>query len=196
MNAMFDVVCSVAIGGIVLVMLVGFNGNIVESAGAQTIRVMAQTHMTEVTNILDYEFRKLGYRVSSAPDSAILYADSLKMRFKGDIDNNGVMDTITYFFDTTASGHANKNTHIFYRTLNSQKPQKINLGITRMRFWYYDASGAVITTNPLAFPSVIRSFKVAVNIESIEPYKETSMPYLKLNPGVYWERTFRPQNLR
>ncbi len=195
MNIM-DLIGSFIIGGIVLVMLVGFNGTIMEDAGAQTIKVMAQTNLTEVTNILDYEFRKMGYRVDSAPDSSILYADSLKIIFAGDLDNNGSVDTVRYRFDPLTSGYSNPNTHLLYKSINSQPPQLINAGITRMRFWYYDASGAPLVSNPVASPSKIKSVKIAVNVESREPYKETTMPYLKLNPGVYWERTFKPQNMR
>lgn len=195
MNIM-DLVGSFIIGGIVLVMLVGFNGNIMEDAGSQTIKVMAQTNLTEVTNIIDYEFRKLGYRVGGAPDSSILYADSMKIVFRGDIDNNGTVDTILYRFSPSVSGFSNPNTHVLYKSVNSQSQQKINIGITRMRFWYYDASGTLLMSNPVETPSKIKSFKVAINVESLEPYKETTMPYLKLNPGAYWERTFKPQNLR
>ncbi len=193
---LIDIVGSIIIGGIVLVMVLAFDGNLVQGAGVQTVRVMAQSNLTELTGTIETDFRRLGFRVKSFPDTSVLYADSLRVQFRGDVNNDGTVDTITYEFDTSASGAANKNTHIVYRTRNSQARVPIKLGVTKLRFWYYDSSGTVMKTNPVTYPSKIKAFRVALNIESLEPYKQTTMPYLKLNPGVYWERMFKPQNMR
>ena len=199
MNAMYDVVCSVVIGGVVLVMLVGFNGNIAESAGSQTIKVLAQTILTAAVSVLNFDFDKLGYRISTG-DCPFIQADSIRVTFLGDFRNLAKTDTLTYYFDpATRSGHENTKTRILYRTTipQSKSASKImsNLGITKLRFSYYDASG-----QPMAFPisnmRLIKSLKVVLNQESTVPYKETTMQYLKFNPGVYWEQTYRPQNLR
>ena len=202
MNAMFDVICSAVIGGIVLFMIVGFNSTIVEKAGAQTIEVIAQSNLSEVINILEYDFKKIGYRMSGPPDSSIMFADSNKIRFVGDFRNVGSIDTLIYAFDTTtASGKANPKAHILKRTSITQgsstrSTESINLGITRFKLWYYRAKDTLLAASPTSRPSQIKSLKVAINIESTEPYKQTTMPYLKLNPGVYWERTIKPKNLR
>lgn len=198
---MFDVVCSAVIGGIVLFMLVGFNSTIVEKAGTQTVKVMTQSNLTEVTSILEYEFRKMGYRVLGGFDSSIMYADSNKIRFIGDFRNQENIDTVIYYFDITKpSGKRNLNTHILYRTYipkgSTPTTQSINLGITQFRLSYYKMLDTILTANPIPQPSQIKVLKIALNVESTEPYKETTMPYLKLNPGVYWERTIRPKNLK
>jgi hypothetical protein len=201
MNAMYDVVCSVVIGGIVLVMLVGFNSNIVESASVQTIKVMAQTNLTAVTSILEYEMSKMGYRVLAGKDSSIMYADSNKIKFTGDFLDQGTMDTVIYSFNPNgASGQLNPKTRILTRTYIPQgklgSSSTINLGLVGFRFSYFNKGDTVLTTNPVTRPAQIKSIKVAVNIESTVPYKETTMKYLKLNPGVYWERIIKPKNLR
>ena len=84
---------------------------------------------------------------------------------------------------------------MLYRTLNSTKRQNLNVGTTQFRFWYYDGSNLPLTT-PVSRPSQIKSLKIAVNIESTVPYKMANEKYLKANPGVYWERTFKPKNLK
>ena len=194
MATLYDIIISLSIGGIFLSMLLGFNGTISEEAVAQTVKMMAQTNLTATTDILDYEFRKMGYLVS-VPDSTIIIADSTKIKFKGDVDGNGVLDTVTYSLEPAASGNANKNTHMLYRTLNSTKRQNLNVGMTQFRFWYYDGSNLPLTT-PVSRPSQIKSLKIAVNIESTVTYKMANEKYLKVNPGVYWERTFKPKNLK
>jgi len=199
MNAMYDVVCSMVIGGVVLSMLIGFNGNIAESAGSQTIKVIAQTNLTTVVSMLDNEFGKIGYRIGTQ-DSAIVYGDSSKVTFIGDFKNTGKIDTLTYYFNPSAqSGQLNTKTHILYRTLRPQglagpSTISINLGVTSFKFYYFDITGKPLSL-PIARPSLIKSMKVALNLESTVPYKETTMKYLKLNPGVYWERNYKPMNL-
>ena len=196
MSALYDIVISVAIGGIVLAMLITFNGNIVEEASGQTIRMMAQTDLTAVIDVVDFEFRKMGYNLSGS-DSAIVYADSSKIKFRGDFNNNGTVQTLTYYLDpTAASGHANKNTRILYRAVDAEPAQTINLGITRFRLAYFDKNGIPFTGYPVSKPSQIKSFKIVLNIESTVPYKASTEKYIKFNPGVYWERTFKPKNIR
>ncbi len=201
MNAILDVVCSIVIGGIVLVMVVGFNGNIVEGAGVQTIKVNAQANLTTVTGILENEFNKMGYLILARSDSAIIYADSNKIAFIADFRDQGNMDTIVYSFNPTQrSGHANLNTRILTRTyipqISNPTSQSINLGITRFRLSYYRDGDTALVGYPVSRPSQIKAVKVAINLESTVPYKETSMKYLKLNPGVYWERIIKPRNLK
>src|SRR5437879_3224847 len=143
-NTLYDVVCSVVIGGIVLMMIVGFNSNVVQSASSQTIKLMAQTNLSTVTNILDYEMGKMGYKILAFGDSSIIYADSNKIKFIGDFSDMGQRDTIVYSFDpATASGQLNPKTRVLKRTYTPQgsapSTQAINLGIIRFRIFYYDA---------------------------------------------------------
>src|SRR5438046_9552775 len=98
-------------------MLISFDGNITHQGSAQTIKVMAQTNLGAVKDILEFSLRKMGYRVAIPSDSAIVIADSNKIKFKGDFDNNGSVDTITYYLNPTAvTGNANGNTRMLYRT--------------------------------------------------------------------------------
>ena len=197
MSTMYDIIISLTISGFVLVMLVSFNGNISEEGIAQTVKNMTQSNLTEVTRDLEYMVRKMGYGVTSPPDSSIILADSNKITFKGDFDNNGKLDTVTYYLNpSAASGQSNTNTRILYYTYNKLATRPINIGITRFRLFYFDSSGTPFTTYPVAARSKIKSFKIALNLESIVPYKVTSESYTKLNPGVYWERVFKPRNLR
>lgn len=197
MQAMYDIICSTVIGGVVLSMLMGFNTQIVEEAGAQTVKTMAQTNLTTGTEIVEFEFRKLGYYVLSRKDSSILLADSNKIRFAGDIDNDGIVDTLKYEFNAALpSGNPNKNTHLLYRTLNGGSPQPMNIGLTKFKISYFDSTGGLFTTYPITTPSRIRLLKIAMNIESTVPYIPVEEKYVKQNPGVYWERTFKPKNLR
>lgn len=190
MQMVYDILGSMIIGGMILVMVLGFNANIIQGAGLQTFNTTVQGNMTTVTNVLEYDFRKMGFQVAFPQDSSITYADSTRISFKGDFDNDGTVDNMTYFFNTASNALCtNPRARVLYKTLNGGPAQSINVGMTRMRFDYYNAAGTSFGGNVVAMPSLIKSFKVTISIESKEPYDT-------LYAGVYWDRTIKPRNLR
>ena len=183
MNELQDIIGSMVFGGIILVMVVGFNGTITQSAALQTFHTNVQSNLTTVTNILETDLRLSGYRITDS--NKVSFADTSKIVFKGDFDDNGTVDSITYYLGTTVPpGVINPRARILYRTLNTRGAQQMNVGITKFRLWYYDAQN-----NATAVPSKVSSMKVAISIESTQPYDTTYS-------GGYWERTIKPKNLR
>ena len=177
-----DIIGSIIVGGIIMVMLLKFNANIMEGAATQTFTTTVQKNVTTVTDILEYDFRKMGYHVPV--DSTVVVAETSRIVFKGDFDNDGSTDVLSYYLDTSSpSGHVNPRARILYRKLNTQPAQSINLGITRFRLWYYNLKGS-----PADSTYKIRSVKVVLRAESISPYDTTYS-------GAYWERIIKPQNL-
>jgi len=177
------------IGGIILLMLLSFNSSIMEGSAVQTFNSIVQTNATSLSDMIEYDFRKVGYRVGSVHDSAIVYADSNSIFIKGDFDNDGSVERISYAFNPKAkSGHVNPRSRVLTRTVNGV-PQQINLGLTRFRLAYYDTADQLIAQNPVKVPSTIRSIRLAMNLESTSPYDTTYA-------GGTWERTITPKNLK
>src|SRR5437867_266744 len=138
MSQMHDIIGSMIIGGIVLLMLMVFNGNVVESSGTQIYKTTVQGNLTTVTDILETDFRKMGYRLPRLQDSAITFADTGKISFKGDFDDNGVIDSLTYYLDTAKTALTpNPNDKLLYRKLNTSAPQAMCVGAIRFRIQYY-----------------------------------------------------------
>ena len=210
MNSMYDIVCSVVIGGVVLAMLVGFNTTIIQESGNQTMKLLPQSNMTAIRDLVESDFRKIGCLVPATPDSAIVSADSSKIKFKADIYNNGTVDTIQYSIDlVTATHNGNANTHYLNRTVTlpggSSTTTKMNLGTTSFKLYYYKSGsglGTPFTSYPVTTPSLIKGIKVVLNIEATTLWSENSQKnwnsasFAKFNPGVYWEKFIRPKNLR
>lgn len=190
MQVIYDIIGSIIIGGIILLMLVSFNSSVMEGSAIQTFNSIVQSNMTSVTDLIEYDFRKMGYRVGSIIDSGIVYADSSRILMKGDVDNNGTVESIAYYLDVAAkSGHVNPRSRILYRQVNGGAAQTINLGITRFRMAYYNRADSLIAENPVKLPSRIRSIRLAINMESTSPYDTTYA-------GTTWERTITPKNLK
>jgi hypothetical protein len=190
MQAIYDLIGSVLIGGIVLMMLLQFNASVMEGAASQTFSTIVQSNITTVGELVEHDFRKIGYRVGAFPDSAISYADSTQIVFRGDIDNNQTLERVSYLFDAkAASAHENPRARVLHRTVTGSGNQGIDLGITRFRLTYYDKNRTLITENPVSSPSRIASITVTMDVESVAPYDGAYQ-------GGNWERTIIPKNLR
>jgi hypothetical protein len=190
MQVIYDIIGSIIIGGIILLMLVSFNSSVMEGSAIQTFNSIVHSNVTSVTDLIEYDFRKMGYRVGSVYDSAIVYADSSKIVMRGDINNDGTVEKITYYLGLgQASGHVNPRSRILYRQVDGAGAQRINMGITRFRMAYYNDKDSLINQNPIASPSKIRAIRLAINMESTSPYDTTYA-------GATWERTITPKNLK
>lgn len=206
MNQLQDIIGSIIIGGIVLLMLIVFNGNIMESSGTQTFKTIVQGNLTNVTNIMEYDFRKMGYRLSPSQDTAISYADDNKIVFRGDIDDDGSVDVVQYYVDNVGAGlTANPNDLVLHRRINGGSPINMYVGTISLSFQYYGANDAPITTVPVSPATLptIKGVKVSLNIQSKDRFYDTRKGQYISNPfndtsyaGAYWQRIIKPQNVR
>ena len=204
MSELQDIIGSITVGGIVLLMLLVFNGSVMESAGIQTFKTTVQGNLTSVTDIIETDLRKMGYRLAAAGDSAIVYADTNRIKFKGDFDNNGTVDTLQYYIDTVkGSITPNPRDRVLHRVLNNQSPQAMYLGMIGFKLQYFDASDSLLKVTPIPAPGKIKSLKLAITIESTDRFLDNRKGGQMNNvfndttyAGVYWERTFKPRNLR
>ena len=185
MSYLLEIVGSVIIGGLILLIILNLNSNMSSSSGELSMDVRSQGNVTSLIEEIEYDLRKIGYRVSGSP--AIITADTNAISFQYDIDNNGAPDTISYFLsDTTAlSSTPNPRDKLLYRTINSSSiPLTSNLGVTAFRLWYYDDLGSLTVS-----PGQVRSIKFALTVESIYPYDNEYA-------STYIERLISPNNLR
>jgi hypothetical protein len=189
------------IGGIILVFVHHLNININTAAATKTMTTTVQQNVTSFTDVLEYDLRKIGYN-AFAP-SIISVAESTKIRFKGDFDNNNTVDSVYYYMGTTSDPKfIDARSRVVYRQLNAGPVQAINLGMTRFRFWYFDGSGNPLVANPaVSNPLLIRTIKVGLSIDlaiQIEPFKKSNgtLAYDTTYSNAAWERTIKPVNLR
>jgi len=191
MMEIIDIMGSIVIGGIILLMLLSFNSGLVEGSAVQTFHSIVQSNLASLSDIVEYDFRKMGYRVGTIIDSAIVIADKDEIVIRGDIDDNGTVEQIRYTFDTKKkTGYPNPRAGILFRQVNNGPVESINIGLTRFELAYYDTNDLLIKKNhPVEFPSTIRSVRLEMTIESTSPYDTTYS-------GATWERTIAPKNLR
>ncbi|MBI1805714.1 MAG: hypothetical protein HYR76_01530 [Ignavibacteria bacterium] len=196
MSSVLDNVFSLVIGGIVVVLLSSLMLNMRSSSASQTLNTVVQSNMTSLTSVIEYDFRKIGYKVPVPPaDSSIKYAGRDSIVVRGDADNDGTIDVVGYFIGKTKpANNINPRSRYLYRSVNGVT-QAMNLGVTNFRLMYFDTSGIELTASPaVTNPSKIYSIKLAISMESAFPSQ------INKNDTVYsyttWEQTMRPRNLR
>lgn len=185
MTALYDVTVSTLIAGFIILTIVALNGVISDAAFETTTSVAVQEDISDVARIIEYDFYKIGYNA----DPAFLYADSEAVKFRSDIDRDGIADVIAYLLESPAS-EAVAYAQLF-RSVNGSPRELIGTGIVEFKLQYFNALGTQLTglspTDSTKLAS-IRSMKIQIMLQSL------------ISPDTvygasYWERYISPKNL-
>ncbi len=189
MMAMLDIIISFIVGGILLLAILSVNANLTDVGIQSSLDYSAQVGAIDLGQVFEYDLYKIGYHASNPK---ITFADTVKISYKADFENNGTVDTVTYYAGTTSEASTTPNPRDFplYRQVNNLPAVKNYYGLTWLRFTYYDSTGAALST-PMSLSADlqrIKSIRVQVTVQSTFPYDTTYS-------SAYWERTFFPMNL-
>jgi len=192
MGIMFDIIGSIlvrtAIVLIVLRMNVSLNTMVSETVAHSTI----QQELSILRDVMSADFEYAGLNV--APTTAFREATSVKIKFDGDLNNDGIPETIYYYYGLASelSNTPNPNDKKLYRQIGSETPLNIANGVTKCIFTYYNTSGIQTSTK-----SEIKSFSINVVMEdgslTIKSWKNGTE--VVTYPASYWEQSFFPPNL-
>lgn len=184
MSIMMDIVGSFIIGGLLLLAVMSAYTNINEYAITSSMELTVQGNLGEWTQIIQHDFRKIGYRAPN-PAGAIQACDSVSISFLSDIDNNGILDSVSYVLTNPnyMAGTLNPRDRALYRIVSGQASGG-SLGLTDFRLRYFDATG-----NPTFTPSAVKAIEVTLQVESSFPLDTT---YVRTN----WRRLIYPLNLQ
>jgi len=188
MTTLIDVFGAFVLGGIFLASLFNLNMTISNSNWETTLDLTTQQNCVTTSQIVENDFYKIGWGDTSLTNSTvspITYADTSKITFRCDIDNDGKIDSITYYAGSTAalSSTTNPRDRLLYRIVNN-KVTPMNVGCTNFKLTYYDSAGA--TTNIL---KKIKALRVVLDFESKDPNQD------RVYAGLHWEQYIVPKTL-
>jgi hypothetical protein len=117
--------------------------------------LLVQENLVEVTKLLEYDFRKIGYckEPNKLPDptKAILVADSTRIKFLTDVDiagsgPDGNLDSVYYYLGpvTELASTVNPRDRLLYRVVDTQPAKGANLGVTSFKLLYFDGQGNLL----------------------------------------------------
>ena len=178
-----DIIGSIIAGGFLLLILARTNASAIQNTYNNNSDLITQQNLSTVVLLLENDFRKIGYMGDWTkagqidPTKAILYADSTSIKFMGDIDNNGVMDTVYYYVGPTSelSGTPNPNDRILYRSVtstnssNNPLTKSGNMGITQFSLAYFDDFGNQLSF-PISAPGAIEEIQITLQVQNTEAY--------------------------
>lgn len=173
-NVILDIVGSILVGGLVLLMMFRLNAQATSNLYNNSSELNIQLAMTSVVHVMENDFRKIGYckdwNEISDPTQAIIYADTSNIKFLTDVDNDGNVDTLSYYLGPTSelSNTANPRDRLLYRVVNSETPKSSDVGITVFKLTYFDALGNLLST-PVNPPGLIHTIQIDIQVENSEP---------------------------
>lgn len=209
-------ITSYIIAAMLMLAIITMNINLSTSSSDLTLTQITKQHVQTVTDMLTYDIPKIGFAQNGKvtkynnPDTGSSYdmitiAEADKVRFYSDIDNNGQIDEITWWFNTSdpVNSTSNPDDYKLIRTqrnmaTNVTESTEITLGVTEFVINYYDEYGdskANKLSTPVADPSTIKQIDIELIMESKEKIR-----YSVSSDGRYvasaWEKRFSPRNLQ
>jgi hypothetical protein len=178
-QVMIDLIGSIVVFGWLLLMSLRVNTANQENMQTLNGDLLVQENLVAVTQLLEYDFRKIGFCKEPNnlvdPTKAILLADTSRIKFLTDLDldgtgPNGVLDSVYYFLgDTTGlSQTPNPRDRYLYRVVNGEPAKGANLGITSFTMKYFDRSGVPIPT-PVGASELqkIQTIQITLSVENV-----------------------------
>ena len=191
MGYLLDIVGSFIIAGMVIMILLAININNSASSNVILFTTIEQRKMTDISELIEYDFYKLGYRISG---EKIAVADSDEIKFYTDIDNNDITDSIHYYLGETSDYTitVNPNDRLLYRRRNNADSVSTSIPVVDFNLSYFDSIGNALDYASLtsaAGRETIKSIKVEIKVESDEMYDDHYR-------ASEWKKKISPKNLR
>jgi lipopolysaccharide export LptBFGC system permease protein LptF len=188
---LLDIIGSTIIAGMVVMILMAVNINTTTSSAAILFTTIEQQKITQVSEIIQYDFYKVGYLV---PGEKIAIADSNEIKFYADIDNDTKIDSVHYYvgYTTDLSYTSNPNDKPLYRQRNYQDSLLAEIPVVDFNLSYYDSIGNSLDYSSLtnsAGRDRIKSIKIKITVESDELYADEYRT-------SEWKKKISPKNLR
>lgn len=186
MNVLLDIVGSSLVAGFILLIAANLNTRLSDFSTEFIATQSAQSEIASVTEILEYDFYKIGYRVNT---DKILIADIDNLKFLTDAKNNGIIDTIRYYteslIDTVDVDEYDYK--ILYRKINLQNASRISK-IKNFSLSYYDSVGYKLNYSNLVNSNErkkIKSIELDIEVE-FRNNRDASLNHIsKLNKRMY-----------
>jgi len=176
-SVILDILGSTIVSGILMLSLFRINDTAVENAYTGNGELTAQTSLATIVQILEYDFRKIGYCADwnkiPNPSQAIISADSTQIKFLTDVDFDGNVDSIKYYLGPTSelTNSPNPRDRYLYRVVNTEAPVGVNLGVTQFRLNFFNVIGNKLNF-PISQPGEIYTMQIDITVEDVDAYNK------------------------
>jgi len=184
---------SFIIGGLLMIAIVSLNVRMGQNSADITMHSMNQSHISDISEIIKFDFPKIGYDSDAPIDNPIQVAEKHEIQFLSNLYNTGgSIQTVTWTLgDDALSGSDNSKLRTLTRTIDGDS-QNINLGVSRFDLLYFMEGNST----PLSFPidpsdrEDINKIEVILEVESKEATGKNNS-YTTSS----WRKMFMPPNI-
>jgi hypothetical protein len=176
-SSLLDIIGSMTIAGLLLLMTLRLNASATEYSHAYYSNYILQANLVTAVLMIENDFKHIGYCRNPAKLStadAIVTAEATKIAYCTDLNNNGKVDTVTYWAGDPSefAGTGSPNMFYLYRQENKKPPTKWNLGLTRFRLTYWDNQNTPDAMSfPIASVGAIRVTDLSIRLETPYSFK-------------------------
>ncbi|MCC5915440.1 MAG: hypothetical protein JJU46_13785 [Balneolaceae bacterium] len=185
---------SFIIAGLLMITIVTLNVRMGQHSADITLHTMSQSHVSSVSDIVEFDFQKIGYNVQGPIENAISVAEENEIQFEANLTNDPseAVQTISWRLDTDPiSGSSNPRHRSLTRIVDGDT-QDINVGVTRFELRYYVQGSHEPLTFPIDAATLENINRVEVILE-IEPREGTGRNNYYTTSS--WRKVFTPPNL-
>ncbi len=175
MNESLDIIGSYLIGGAIVLALVALTLTYNNRAQETKLSEIAQRTTQDAGKIIEYDFNKLGYRVTTG--NKIISITKSSITFLADLDNNATTDTITY-----SVIKQNDGLYLSREVTAGSQTKSWTMPVQSFNISGIDSTGSS-TYNTANVKGISISFVTS---------KQSSSLY---TIGAFWQRDFFPKNL-
>ncbi len=197
------IVMSYIVAGILMIIILTIGYNVNYSGKELSLQENQKTKISEVIEVINYDFPKIGYNNDSLPDTLLFRADANSIQFYSNIDNSadGSLEFVTWkFTNRNVTGTENPDDQYLVRIVDVDSTV-ISAGIVNFTINYFDELGS---STPLSVPINATTNKSLIDdIVQIEIILESESPFGlqyrsssdKNYLGSSWTKRFSPSNL-
>ncbi|MBC8204632.1 hypothetical protein ISS30_11110 [bacterium] len=191
MSVLLDILGSTIIGGLLLIMALNILDTTTSYYFGQNDDLIVQENLTTLTQILEYNLRKMGFAVPEGR-AVIIFADSSQLMYLGDNDGDWQPDTVQFYLGGRyeLNNTRNPNDRFIYRKVNSQPANGAIIGVVTMfDFTYLDQDGQVVDESYPANYSAIKMIRITLQVESSDVYTADPNPASTEYRRAFWQQT-------
>ncbi len=209
-STILDIIGSFIVGGLLLISCLQLKLGASENQFVYNSSVNLQTSLVTLTTRMEDDFRKIAYCQNSEispPSNAVLYADTSRFCFLGDMNNNGTLDAVEYSLGAPyVPGNAIIKTVVrkYWKDVGviTSPPassaattiDSMKVGCTQLLYHYktQNTDSSILTTPVVLSQKSIGIIDLAISLQSVTTITDNAHAYIQDTSlyKIYW-RQFR-----
>jgi hypothetical protein len=185
-------VTSFIIAALLMLSILSMNLRMSQSTQDISLHSMSQNHVSAISDLIQYDFPKIGYDASGPISNPITVAKEDEIQFEADLDNSGTIETVIWRLESGSLAGSNNADHRSLVRIEDGNTQEIKVGVTRFEIRYYSFDSSAPFSTPVTGTNLENINRIEVILE-VQPREGTGRNNQFTTSS--WHRVFTPPNI-